>query len=309
MEYGLQTSGIYDHVLAAARWAEDQGLAAFALPDHYLMALDETKAGEAPAPDALIQLAGLARETSSIELAVLVSPITFRHPAVLAKSAIEISIMSGGRFMLGVGTGWMDREHEVFGFPYPDMGERFDRLEDALGYLAAAFAEEPTGYDGPFYQLEKMPIAPRPPHPVPMVIGGMGERKTPRLAGTYAREFNVYPAPPDVFRAKIARARAAAEAAGRDPGDLRLSSSGLVVAADTEAEYREKVAKLAEEWGRTPDQLAEHFAHRNTPVGTYEQVRSVLTDMADAGVSRFYLQRFGGEPLDDTTALLEAIRI
>ena len=105
MQFALQTSGTYDRVLAGARWAEANGLVAFALPDHYLMAQDEEKFGEVPAPDALIQLAGLARETTSIELSVLVSPITFRHPAVLAKSAIELSIMSGGRFTLGVGTG------------------------------------------------------------------------------------------------------------------------------------------------------------------------------------------------------------
>ncbi len=307
MEYGLQTSGSYDRVLTAARWAEDQGLAAFALPDHYLMARDESKAGEVPAPDALIQLAGLARETERIELSVLVSPITFRHPAVLAKSAIEISLMSGGRFTLGVGTGWMAREHEVFGFPYPDLNERFERLEDALGYLAAAFADEPTGHDGPFYQLEKFPIQPH--RAVPMVIGGMGAHKTPRLAGTFAHEYNVYPAEPAEFRARIERARTAAVAAGRDPDALRLSSSGAVVAGATRAEYLANLAKLAEESGQTVEQLEEHFASRRTPCGTYEQIREILTDMADAGVSRFYLQSISDESLDHTAALLDAIRV
>ena len=309
MDFALQTSGTYDRVLAAARWAETNGLAAFALPDHYLMAQDEERFGEVPAPDALIQLAGLARETETVELSVLVSPITFRHPAVLAKSAIELSIMSGGRFTLGVGTGWMDREHEVFGFPYPEMGERFARLEDALGYLRAAFAPEPTGYMGEYYSLEPVPIAPRPPAPVPMVVGGMGERRTPRIAGTFADEFNVYPAPPDVLRAKIARARDAAVAAGRDPDAILLSSSGLVLAAPTEAEYRAKLADAAERLGHTPEQLDERFRTRNTPVGTYDEVRAILSDMADAGVTRFYLQRFGDESAEETAELLDAIRI
>ncbi len=309
MEYGLQVSGTYERVLEAARWAEANGFAAFALPDHYLMAMDEEKAGEIPAPDALIQLAGLARDTERIELVVLVSPITFRHPAVLAKSAIEISRMSGGRFMLGVGTGWMDREHEVFGFDYPEPKERFERLEDALGYLAAVFAEEPTGHDGRFYQLEKFPIQPRPPAPVPMVIGGMGPHKTPRLAGTYAREFNVYPAAPDEFRARIERARAAAVTAGRDPDAMRLSSSGQVVAGETEAEYLDKLAAVAADAGRTVEEIQEHYDKRNTPRGTYGQVSELLGEMADAGVSRFYLQRLGTETLDETAALLDAIRI
>ncbi|MFV9673498.1 MAG: LLM class flavin-dependent oxidoreductase, partial [Acidimicrobiia bacterium] len=134
MEFAFQTVGVYEDVLEVARFSEGRGLAAIALPDHYLMALDEEKAKTTPASDALIQLAGLARDTRNIELVVLVSPITFRHPAVLVKTAITIDRMSGGRFTLGIGTGWMDREHEVFGFDYPPMSERYVMLEEALAY-------------------------------------------------------------------------------------------------------------------------------------------------------------------------------
>jgi len=116
MEYALQVSGPYPRLLEAASFAVDRGLVALALPDHYLMALDEEKAKETPAPDAFIQFGGLARETEGIDLVMLVSPITFRHPAVLLKMAVTLDRMSDGRFTLGVGTGWMVREHEVFGF-------------------------------------------------------------------------------------------------------------------------------------------------------------------------------------------------
>ena len=128
MEYGLQVAGPYTELLYAASFAADRGLVALALPDHYLLALDEEEAKTKPAPDAFIQLGGLARETTDIDLVMLVSPITFRHPAVLLKMAVTLNRMSNGRFTLGVGTGWMDREHEIFGFEYPPMAERFDLL-------------------------------------------------------------------------------------------------------------------------------------------------------------------------------------
>ena len=215
MEFAIQTSGIYEDVLAAARFSEERGLPAIALPDHYLMALDDEGAKTTPAPDTLTQLAGLARDTRDLQLVVLVSPITFRHPAVLVKTAITIDRMSGGRFTLGIGTGWMDREHEVFGFPYPPMAERFEMLEEALAYARAMLSDDPIGFDGNRYTLEAFPIAPQPSGHVNLLVGGIGATKTPRLAGTYADEFNVYPGRD--LEIRIDRARAAATAAGPRP--------------------------------------------------------------------------------------------
>ncbi|MEN8113967.1 MAG: LLM class flavin-dependent oxidoreductase, partial [Actinomycetota bacterium] len=174
MEFALQTSGRYEDVLEVARFSEQQGLPAIALPDHYLMGRDDETAATRPAPDALTQLAGLARETTTLDLVVLVAPITFRHPAVLIKTAITIDRMSGGRFTLGIGTGWMDREHEVFGFPYPPFAERFAMLEEALAYCQAALADPPIGFEGEHYSLEAFPIAPRPVGTVKLLVGGSG---------------------------------------------------------------------------------------------------------------------------------------
>jgi alkanesulfonate monooxygenase SsuD/methylene tetrahydromethanopterin reductase-like flavin-dependent oxidoreductase (luciferase family) len=244
MDFALQTSGVYDDVLAAARFSEQRGLAVIALPDHYLMALDEDQAKTTPASDALIQLAGLARDTTDLELVVLVSPITFRHPAVLVKTAITIDRMSGGRFTLGIGTGWMDREHEVFGFDYPPMQERFELLEEALAYVRAALAEDPVGYNGERFRLEPFPISPRPSGKVKLLVGGVGASKTPRLAGTYADEFNVFPG--NDLAGRIERARAAASAAGRDPDALMLSSAGRVVGAVTDKELDRELDNLAD---------------------------------------------------------------
>lgn len=303
MDFALQASGTYEDVLAAARFAEQRGLAAFALPDHYLLAMDEEKARTTPAPDAFAHMAGLARETSSIELVVLVSPITFRHPAVLAKTAVTIDRMSGGRFSLGLGTGWMDREHEVFGFDYPPRSERFAMLEEALGYVSAALADEPIGFDGEYYRLEAFPLSPRPVGRVKLVVGGTGPHKTPYLAGTYADEFNVYPG--DDLQARIDRSRAAAEQAGRDPEALLLSSAGLVVAAATEQGVEEALDRRAIEAGMTRDELSEHFAKRHTPVGTYAELSNQFNDMSQLGITRFYIQ--GGFDPEETGALINAL--
>lgn len=305
MEYALQVGGEYEHVLQGATFARDHGLVALALPDHYLMALSEDEAASTPAPDAFAQFGGLARETEDIELVMLVTPITFRHPAVLAKMAVTIDRMSGGRFVLGVGTGWLDREHEVFGIPYPPMAERFEMLEEALGYLSAAFDPAHPGYRGNRYQLEAFPIAPAPDHPIPLLVGGLGRHRTPRLAGRYAHEFNVYPGS-DIAE-RIARCREAAAEAGRDPDTIRLSSSGQVLAAATDAEFEDLMEQRAADAGVSRAELEAHFDRRKTPRGTYEQVRAQLDGLAAVGVSRFYFQGIfaGGE----TKSLLEGLEI
>jgi alkanesulfonate monooxygenase SsuD/methylene tetrahydromethanopterin reductase-like flavin-dependent oxidoreductase (luciferase family) len=288
MEYALQVAGPYQRLLEAAAFAKERGLVALALPDHYLMGLSDDDAATKHAPDAFIQLGGLARETEDIGLVMLVSPITFRHPAVIAKMAVTLDRMSVGRFSLGVGTGWMDREHEVFGFEYPDVKERFARLEEVLRYITAAFDPEAPGYQGERYQLESFPLVPAPLGKIPIVVGGTGKFKTPRLAGQFADEFNIYPGPDLADRIK--RFRRAAVDAGRDPDVIRLSSSGQVLATESEAEFDEVMAERAAEAGLTREELDAHYEKRHTPRGTYEQVTETLNTFAALGIERFYFQ-------------------
>lgn len=305
MEYALQVAGPYAHLLDAASFAIDRDLVAIALPDHYLLALDEEKAKETPAPDAFIQFGGLARDTDGLDLVMLVSPITFRHPAVLMKMAVTLDRMSGGRFTLGVGTGWMDREHEVFGFDYPDMTDRFLHLEEALQYLTAGFDPEHPGFKGEHYELEAFPLSPAPIGKLPLLVGGTGKYKTPRLAGQYADEFNIYPGPDMAER--VERFRNAAVEAGRDPDEIRLSSSGQVVAAATEAEFDEMMNSNAAEAGVSREELEGHYEKRQTPRGTYEQVNEQLAAFSDLGVSRFYFQGIFA-PID-TGKLLDGLGV
>jgi alkanesulfonate monooxygenase SsuD/methylene tetrahydromethanopterin reductase-like flavin-dependent oxidoreductase (luciferase family) len=288
MEFAIQTVGkTYDEFLTAARWAEEKSLSAFAIPDHYLYGIKEDDFAT-PAYDAFAVMAGLARETSRIELVILVSPITFRHPAVLVKNTATIQEMSGGRFKIGVGTGWMEQEHTQFGIEFPDAKTRFALTTEALAYMRAAFSEPPVDFAGEHYSFEAFDMQPRPK--LNIVVGGTGKLKTPHLAGTYADELNAYPALPEEYEAKIAVARKAAVAADRDPDALLISSSGAITAADTEDEYRDKLAEIAVEAGMDPEELEREAAKRNSPRGTWDQVRTILGGMQEQGLSRFYFQ-------------------
>jgi alkanesulfonate monooxygenase SsuD/methylene tetrahydromethanopterin reductase-like flavin-dependent oxidoreductase (luciferase family) len=303
MDIAIQAGGTFEELRTTARWAELLGLSTLAVADHYLLSLGDDFA-TVPAFDALAQLAALAVETQQVGLTVLVSPVTIRHPAVLAKTAVTIDHLSGGRFALGVGTGWLAREHEVFGFAFPGTSERFDMLEDALGYLRAFLDPDHPGHQGRWFSLEAVPTSPRPMGRLPLVVGGIGPERTPRLAGRYADEFNCYPAPPTEWRARVDRARAAAAEAGRDPDALLISSAGAVMSAPTEAEYHTMLGDAAASSGVTVERLEAHMQQRNTPRGTHDQVLEQLAGLVAQGMQRFYVQRGSGFDPDETATLI-----
>lgn len=295
MQYGLQAIGAsYAEVLEWARFAETQQLSAFAIPDHYVRGVNRDLT--APALDALAVISGLARDTESIKLVLLVSPVTWRHPGVLAKTFATVDEMSGGRLTLGVGTGWLEEEHEAFGFTFPDTATRFDMLEEALRYLRAAFADPPQSFRGDHYAFEAFDMSPRPE--LKLLVGGTGRVKTPTLAGRYCDEFNGYPAPEADYAAKVKVARDAAVQAGRDPDALLISSSGALVAGDTEDEYRARLGRFADLLELAVDRVEERLERNNTPHGTWPDVIAALDGLERSGMQRFWIQAFGDEPAD-----------
>jgi alkanesulfonate monooxygenase SsuD/methylene tetrahydromethanopterin reductase-like flavin-dependent oxidoreductase (luciferase family) len=287
----IQVRGTYREILTAALWAESSGLAALAVPDHYL---SSATALEDPAWDSLIQLAGLARETQTLELVDLVSPVTFRHPAVYAKTAVTLGDMSDGRFWLGLGTGWMEEEHRLFGFDFPNTAERFLMLEEALGYLDAL--AHGIGFDGKHYRLESFAASPR--FDVPIVVGGSGLSKTPALAGHFAREFNLFPGKAGDISDRIEQCLQTATLRGRSPSDIRLSFTCIPVAGLDEARYRLMLEKQARLLDRQPDQLEGRLAYRGIPHGDRDQVREQLGRLAELGISRLYLQCGSTDPAE-----------
>src|SRR6476619_2286768 len=187
-----QQGATYDDLLAVARAAEDLGFSGFFRSDHYLHTSGDGGAGPT---DAWTTLAGLARETSTIRLGTLVSSATFRYPGPLAVQVAGVDQMSGGRVELGLGAGWFEAEHRAYGIPFPPLGERFDRLEEQLEVITGLWST-PAGstfdHDGTHYPVTGNPglVTPQQPAWVPIIVGGGGKRRTPRLAARYAADFN-----------------------------------------------------------------------------------------------------------------------
>ncbi len=295
MELGLfvepQVGGSYRRLVELAQWADDFGLDAFARSDHYL-----NMDASASATDALVSLAGVAAETTDIRLVTLVSPLTFRHPIVMAKSATTIDEISGGRFTLGVGTGWMQSEHDAFGLDLPPLKERFERLEESLAFIRAIVDGEGT-HDGTHYTLARDDVQPAGTSGLQIVVGGSGPSKTPRLAGTYADEYNMFVTDRETLAARQATMAAAAEAAGRDPEDVLMSLAGPAMVFEDEAEHRAEVAKRAERREMSVEDYVAMLDERNVPHGTPDMARQAIERMEALGVGRYYVQEYAA--LDD----------
>ena len=301
-----QAGGTYEDLLALARWAEETGLDAFARSDHYL---DTERSAPTAATDALTTIAGLARETGRIQLVVLVSPITFRHPAVLAKTAATIDEMAEGRFALGVGTGWMEREHRAFGMDFYNRRERFTRLGEALGYLRAAF--QGGAFRGEHYSLEDFPVLPRPSRGLEIIVGGAGLSKTPTLAGRFANEYNLMMADTNVIRTRIAAMRKAARSAGRDPDAIRISAMAWMVVGLDEMDYRDRLGRGGAALGLEADEYEAMLERESVPRGTPDQLAARVAALPGLGVERLYIEMLEPLPEIDTERLrvtVEAIR-
>jgi len=278
-----QEGAEYATLLAVAQATEQLGFDAFFRSDHYL-AID---ASGLPGPtDAWVTLAGLARETSRIRLGTLVTPVTFRLPGPLAITVAQVDQMSGGRVELGLGTGWFDAEHTAYGIPFPPVAERFGRLEEQLEVITGLWgtAEGKTfSFSGSYYTLTDSPALPKPaqrPRP-PVLIGGGGERRTPRLAARFADEYNVPFDTVEASAAAFGRVRQACQEAGRDPGSLVYSAAQTVCCGRDEAE-------LARRAQATGEQLAD--LRQSGLAGSPAEIVDKLGRFARAGAERIYLQ-------------------
>jgi F420-dependent oxidoreductase-like protein len=295
-----QQGATYDQQLAVAQGAERLGFDAFFRSDHFL-----TMAGDGlPGPtDAWITLAGIARETSRIRLGTLLTSATFRLPGPLAITVAEVDAMSGGRAELGLGAGWFDGEHTAYGIPFPPTGERFDRLEEQLAIITGLWTT-PVGnrfdHDGKHYQLVDSPALPKPvqqPRP-PIVVGGHGPKRTPRLAATYADEFNIPFSPTDFMTAQYGRVSEACEAIGRDPASIVRSAAQVVCCGQDDAEVERRAAAI----GRSVEDLT-----ANGLCGTPAAIVDGLGRLAETGATRTYLQFLTVDDVDHLALLGEEV--
>ncbi|MET7761168.1 LLM class F420-dependent oxidoreductase [Streptomyces sp. NPDC005355] len=284
-----QQGASYDTLLTVAKAAEDLGFDAFFRSDHYL---HMGSVDGLPGPsDAWITLAGLARETQRIRLGTLMTAATFRLPGVLAIQVAQVDQMSGGRVELGLGAGWFEEEHRAYGIPFPK--EKFARLEEQLAIVTGMWRTpvgETFSHEGAHYRLTDSPALPKPAQSkVPVLIGGHGATRTPRLAAQYADEFNMPFASVEDSERQFGRVRAAAEAAGRKGDDLVYSNALVACMGKDDAEVARRAAVI----GRKVEELKE-----NGLAGSPAEVVEKIGRYAEAGASRIYLQILDLDDLD-----------
>lgn len=294
----------YADQLAIVRRAEAAGFEAFFRSDHYA---SFPGSSEQASTDTWAVLAGLARETSTIHLGSLVSPVTFRHPGNFVKVVTTVDEMSGGRIEVGVGAGWNDDDHLPLGIPYPDIKERADLMEDQLALLHGLWEEAPGwDYDGHQVRVRGGALRPGPVQvegrPIgkngrtrPWILtGSEGSPRGYRLAAKYSDEFNFSSSSPDSLAEKQAALDVACRAIGRDPRSLaRSTMAGALIGRD-EAEVERRAASLMAAFGQdTSSGVAWLTARRNRWIfGTPDQARAMVARYADAGIERIMLQDF-----------------
>ena len=279
-----QQGASYSDQLAVAQAAESLGFSAFFRSDHYLAMSGDGLPGPT---DSWVTLGGIARETSTIRLGTLVTSATFRHPGPLAIAVAQVDEMSGGRVEFGLGSGWFEKEHLAYAIPFPPLKERFARLTEQLELITGLWTApvgETFDYAGAHYAVNDSPALPKPvqrPHP-PIVVGGSGAKKTPRLAATFADEYNVPFAPRDTIATQFDRVREAVDAVGRPADSMTYSAAFVVCAGRDDAQ----VATRADAIGRGVDEL-----RSNSPLaGTPSQIVERLGAYAEIGLERVYLQ-------------------
>src|SRR4051794_13329414 len=266
--------------VALARACEQHGFEALFRSDHYLSVAGR---GERGSLDAWGTTSALAAITETLRFGTLVSPATFRHPSVLAKSVVTADHISGGRVELGIGTGWLEAEHTAYGFPFPPVSERMAILGEQLEIMVRQWGEEPFSFAGAHYRLEDLDARPKPvqrPRP-PLIVGGAAGPRSAALAARYADEYNTVYVTPEVAKERRETLDRACEAKNRDPQSLRFSMmNGFVIGANRR-ELDERRARLTD-WGAEPGEP--------WIVGTPDEFVARLKEYEAAGVEGVMLQ-------------------
>lgn len=275
----------WQETLAIAQHAERTGWDGIWYADHFMPNAEDTSG---PTSECWTTLAALAAAVPRVRLGSLVTGNTYRHPAVLAKMAANVDIISGGRLILGLGSGWQQNEHEAYGIEFSTVGGRLRRLEEACKVITSLLANEKTDVKGKFYQLTNAPLAPKPQRPTPLLIGGGGEQKTMRIAARYANEWNVWGSP-DLLRQKMAILDERCREIGRNPAEIHRSANALLVLSDDAA-------------------MVERAKASGRPIvgGTVEQVAETLREYARAGVGELIIGDFNlPRDLAQKTAIMD----
>ena len=236
---------------AVGRAADDAGLGALSVMDHYFQ-MDMVAPAEDPMLEGYTTLGFLAGHSTTPELQLLVTGVTYRHPGLLAKIVSTLDVLSGGRAVLGIGAAWYEREHLGLGVPYPPVAERFERLEETLQIVRQMWSDDVGPYEGTHYRLAETLNSPQPLRRPPIMIGGDGERKTLRLVAKYADACNLFASPgrgnPADIERKLGVLREHCDREGTDYDRIRktvLYTGPLETGADGAAAFAEQMAAYA----------------------------------------------------------------
>ena len=288
MKFGLFTglTGIgWPQLQALWQHVEATGWDSAFVTDHFMPNLPD------PVGDTLecwTTLSGLAMLTRRMRIGTLVSGNTYRHPAVLAKMAATVDHLSGGRLICGLGAAWQENEHVAYGIPFYTVGERLSRLDEACQVILALWAAHKATFKGKYYQLDEAPLYPKPlqkPHPE-LLIGGGGEKRTLKIAATYADHWNVWGGP-EVLRHKMRILEEHCAAVGRDPKNITRSANMALLITD-KAEEREKVVgMLVKRFG-----WEENLSRDIVLAGSVGEIKDKLARLRDAGVDQLFIPSF-----------------
>jgi F420-dependent oxidoreductase-like protein len=272
---GVAPEALFEHFVGVALKAEEVGFDLVTVMDHFYQ-ISGVGPEEAPMMEAYSTLAGIAARTSRIRVGALVSGVTYRNPALLAKTVTTLDVISGGRAMLGIGAAWNESEHRGYGFDFPRIGERMDRLDEALTICRRMFTEERPSFEGRFYRIEEALNRPRPVQVggPPILVGGGGEQRTLKIAAKHADMTHWFPLGLEALKHKDEVLVRHCEAIGRDPGTIERTMATPVLLAVDEASGAELLARLPPE--------------RRAAVATRpEQAAEALRPYLDAGFTGF----------------------
>lgn len=296
MDLGVMIEGqeglTWDRWRRIMRATEDLGFESLWRSDHFF-SLSGPR--DRPALETFLSFVLVATETSRIRFGSLVSSATFRHPSLVARMAAQIDVLSGGRFILGMGAGWNVPEHEAFGIPFPPLRERMDRLEESVRVVRALWGPNPANVEGRYYSLKDAICEPKPiQQPMPLLIGGSGERRTLRLVAQFADEWNGVGLTPETYQVKRAVLERHCAEVGRDPKAIRHSQMVGFVIGKTEAAQRAHFAKVVETLpglGRgDASEVMQNMKGRGWLVGTPDEVVQEIGRRQEMGLSRLMLQ-------------------
>jgi F420-dependent oxidoreductase-like protein len=285
IRFGVQTppqNVTWAELRSAWKTIEEAGFETAWVFDHFFPIFADPSG---PCFEGWMALMALALETKKVEVGVLVTGNTYRHPAVLAKMAATLDHASNGRSILGIGAAWFEQEHNAYGIPFYTVPERIRRLGEALEVIKSLLTQKQTTFEGKYYQLKDAYCEPKPirkPYP-PIMIGGAGEKMTLKVVAKHADIWNTFGSPAD-FKQKLKVLSEHCASVGRRMDAIEVSWAGTAMICESSAQRDALLKPIAERWGRTPEDMA-----KATLVGTVDEIRARIEEFVSVGVTHFIM--------------------